>query len=396
MLKNIRIWQKLSLIAIVLIIPVVVLLFFLLTEQNKAIDFATRERQGVEYLSTLRQLLREVQEHRTYVSAVLGGDASYRNQVQTEQGEIDDAFKQLEVVDAKYNNIFETGNNVPVIKARWLDLKNRALLMSAQDSADAHTRIINNDIFPLIFQISNKSNLVLDPELDSYYSMDLVVNKVPDLSEILGQARAYGINAIARKSAGSDQRLLSTLVVRGRDGISDVNKRLQIVLQVNASLEPQVHPAIIDEVATTNQFLDIVERRIINAATIDISTADYLAVADKSVDATFKMFDVAAPALDGLLAARIQRNNQQRLFSLGVAALSLIAALVLVFAVARSITQPISQLSRVADRLSLGELDAQIEIDSKDEVGELAESISRMQVSLQAAIERLRARRANV
>jgi methyl-accepting chemotaxis protein len=325
----------------------------------------------------------------------LSGDASYRSKVQSEQNEIDDALKQLEVVDAKYNGLFETGNNVAVIKARWIDLKNRVLLMGGPDSADAHTRIINNDIFPLIFQISNKSNLVLDPELDSYYAMDLVVNQVPDLSEILGQARAYGLNAIARKSAGSDQRLLSTLVVRGREGISNLNKRLQIVLQVNASLEPQIRPAMIDEVATTNQFLDIVERRIINSSTIDIPSAEYLDAADKSVDATFRMFDVTAPALDALLAARIQRNNQQRLFSLGLAALSLIAALVLVFAVARSITQPISQLSRVADRLSLGELDARIEIDSQDEVGELAESISRMQVSLQAAIERLRSRRTN-
>jgi HAMP domain-containing protein len=38
-------------------------------------------------------------------------------------------------------------------------------------------------------------------------------------------------------------------------------------------------------------------------------------------------------------------------------------------------------------------LDAPIEINRKDEIGELAEAVSRMQASLQAAIERLRARR---
>lgn len=396
MLKNIRIWQKLSLIAIVLVIPVVVLLLFLLAEQNKAIDFATRERQGIEYVIVMRQLIREVQEHRTYSSAVLSGNASYRSQVLTEQDEIDDAFKKLEAVDAKYGSLFDTTNDLPVIKARWLDLKSRALTISAQDSADAHTRFINNDVFPLIFKISNKSGLVLDPDLDSYYTIDLMVNKVPDLTEILGQARAYGLNAIGRKSASGDQRLLSTLVVRGRDGIGEVNKRLNIVLQVNAFFEPQLRPAIVDDMATTNQFLDLVEGRIITPPSIDITPAEYLSVADKSLDATFKLFDVAAPALDGLLLARIQRANQQRFFSLGVAVLSLFAALVLVFSVARSITRPITQLSRVADRLSLGELDARIEIDSKDEVGELAESISRMQVSLQAAIERLRSRRASM
>lgn len=60
----------------------------------------------------------------------------------------------------------------------------------------------------------------------------------------------------------------------------------------------------------------------------------------------------------------------------------------------RTFTTPIIQLTKVADRISMGELDTQIDIKRNDEIGELAEAIIRMQASLQAAIERLRARRA--
>lgn len=70
-------------------------------------------------------------------------------------------------------------------------------------------------------------------------------------------------------------------------------------------------------------------------------------------------------------------------------------AIIIALFIARQITNPITQLTNVADRISLGELDATIDINRKDEIGELAEAISRMQASLQAAIERLRARRAN-
>ncbi len=59
----------------------------------------------------------------------------------------------------------------------------------------------------------------------------------------------------------------------------------------------------------------------------------------------------------------------------------------------RSITRPIVHLTKVADRISLGDLTAKIEIDRKDEIGELAEAVRRMQTSLQGAINRLRARR---
>lgn len=73
--------------------------------------------------------------------------------------------------------------------------------------------------------------------------------------------------------------------------------------------------------------------------------------------------------------------------------IALVAAFILALNLSRSITVPITNLSDVADRISLGELDAKIQVTSKDEIGELAEAVARMQASLQAAIERLRARR---
>lgn len=85
-------------------------------------------------------------------------------------------------------------------------------------------------------------------------------------------------------------------------------------------------------------------------------------------------------------------DNLVVLFVLVALAATLVVAVGVTF-LARSFTQPIVQLTQVADRISLGELDAKIEIDRRDEIGELAESVSRMQASLQAAIERLRARR---
>ena len=73
-------------------------------------------------------------------------------------------------------------------------------------------------------------------------------------------------------------------------------------------------------------------------------------------------------------------------------AFGLVAILAVLF-MARGITTPLMQLSDVADRISLGELNAKIQINRKDEIGNLAEALRRMQVSLQTAIERLRAKR---
>ncbi|MFW6297390.1 MAG: HAMP domain-containing protein [Desulfosalsimonas sp.] len=57
------------------------------------------------------------------------------------------------------------------------------------------------------------------------------------------------------------------------------------------------------------------------------------------------------------------------------------------------LSRSIQYLTEAADRISVGDLEAEIEIRSKDEIGSLADAISRMQDSLRFSIERLRRRR---
>jgi HAMP domain-containing protein len=60
---------------------------------------------------------------------------------------------------------------------------------------------------------------------------------------------------------------------------------------------------------------------------------------------------------------------------------------------AKTIVKPIMTLTDVAERMSLGDLNIQINIPSKDEIGLLALAIKRMQTSLRLAMERLRKKR---
>ena len=54
------------------------------------------------------------------------------------------------------------------------------------------------------------------------------------------------------------------------------------------------------------------------------------------------------------------------------------------------VTKKIKSLTEIAYRISVGELGAEIGIKSKDEIGDLADAISRMQDSIRLSIERLR------
>jgi len=71
----------------------------------------------------------------------------------------------------------------------------------------------------------------------------------------------------------------------------------------------------------------------------------------------------------------------------------IIVLLVRIYFYARSVIHPIRYLSEVADKISMGELNTPIQMKGQGEVGVLAESIERMQISVKAAIERLQKRK---
>ncbi len=87
----------------------------------------------------------------------------------------------------------------------------------------------------------------------------------------------------------------------------------------------------------------------------------------------------------------LQRADQALKMVVGVlAAVFLLIGATLNFMLWRLVIQPVTQLSKLADRVSMGELDGpEFEHRSKDEIGVLAESFGRMRKSLAHAMKML-------
>jgi HAMP domain-containing protein len=86
-------------------------------------------------------------------------------------------------------------------------------------------------------------------------------------------------------------------------------------------------------------------------------------------------------------------TEQARMVSLGILGGTMLIIFIFVSIFGHRLTSRIKNLTEVADRISVGDLDIDIDTSSRDEIGELAEAISRMQESIRLSIERLRRRR---
>ena len=93
------------------------------------------------------------------------------------------------------------------------------------------------------------------------------------------------------------------------------------------------------------------------------------------------------------LKEKFEKGAREQMIAIGIMAIvALLVATGAAILISRRVTQPLLHLAQVADRISMGDLAAKIEVKTKDEIGVLAEALHRMQISLKAAIERLRRR----
>ncbi len=110
------------------------------------------------------------------------------------------------------------------------------------------------------------------------------------------------------------------------------------------------------------------------------------------VAATTYLDEFYAP-INRLEAAANEQQHSIFLYILIVSVAFIIYMIVFSYIYAKSITKPILHLADVADRISVGDLDAEVDVKTSDEIMILAGAISRMQKSLKSAIVRLREKR---
>jgi predicted Zn finger-like uncharacterized protein len=110
------------------------------------------------------------------------------------------------------------------------------------------------------------------------------------------------------------------------------------------------------------------------------------------IAATTYIDEFTQPMLD--MKHQAQRISQEtRWINIMIVGGSLLIFGLIVVGYSYGLSGRIAALTTIADKISLGELDVEIETKTKDEIGDMAEAILRMKDSIEISMERLRRRR---
>jgi PAS domain S-box-containing protein len=384
LMNRLRYPQKFLLISLLFIIPLALVMALLIAEVNTRADFAQKELAGTEYLRGMRKLLEDTLHDQSIAHAYIDGDLALAAEFQRAQSQLDDDFAALGRIDSRLGASLNTTESFNALNADWRDLKSKLPLIRTRMSDDLHAGLIA-DIRGLIVLVGNTSNLILDPDLDSYYTMDAVLLKLPENQDLLARTRMLGQRIIRqREFIADDKAQLTILSGLLRSNISAIAQGMDVAFANNpaGNVQPALSATLQDIVTSNQTLLEQIDREMIYAPTIAIQPDTYRAASDVALQHSFTFWDHAADTLDVLLQARINDANQKKNLVLIVTTLVLALVLYLWIAFYVAVRQTVAGLDVAAQRMISGDMSQTLQLDSRDELGDVARSFNRVASAL--------------
>ena len=350
--------RKLALIYLLDLSAVIFISGILINEKYIAIDFSRKEMAGNQYIAVIRDALLPLTR-----TGAEGQGAAAAAAINRAENEFGGSMRSGELA-AEF--------------AALLQKPASAATAAADSLAPSPVFIAGRE---LLTRVGNQSNLILDPDLDSYYTMSLVILRFPELLEVIKSMRELALNLSVAEGAQRQRMQTQFLILEGRmdatmRGIgSDYTEAFEAskpLLRQHLSGSRTALGVAITQFRASTQALAGAEAN--PAGRQELLLRDAAAVS--SLQLAWKD---AEGELQRLIQLRVDGFFTRMWLHLGTAVLLLVMILGLVFFVARQIALPIRRLARVAQEVrETGDHSLRADWHSVDEIGRLVGAFNTM------------------
>lgn len=373
-IKNLKLRYKFLLVMGAIAIPLTLLSTLVLNAGKEGIEFAEKEAVGVEYIVPAQKILKTVAEHRALVAGQEFSTLGLKQQ------EVSAAISALDSVDEKYQGLLSIHDEWLDLKAQWQRVASVSRTSDTHASVNEHNHLINN-VAAFVEHIGDASNPILDPNLESYYLMDAIVITLPAAQREIETLRTMLLLQQQHGGFTAEQYLKKKVSLEKiQSGLVNSQRSLDIVVTENATLKAALEPNLQRFVRETGAYTDYVSQLSINASAADIEQA--LGLAGQALVAWDDLSDQVANELLSVLDQRASHLTTELLLEMGMVLICVLASLGCALWVIRSITAPMSTALMVFNRIETGDLSTPIDVNSRDETGQLLQGLKDMQSTL--------------
>ncbi|MGX1982269.1 methyl-accepting chemotaxis protein [Thermolongibacillus altinsuensis] len=378
--------KKFVLLLSIFIVALATIGLFYVRMLSEKENFVEKEKNGLAYTDGLLDLMYGLQKHREYTIVYLAGDSSVKGNVEEAQKMVQQSFKNVERIHAEYKEYFGIDKQWKSVLDDWQEIEKEWSTFTVSETIRRHHEIIYN-VSKMLTTLADRSNLALDDDIDNHYLAQLVVERIPNVTETIGETQAFASDLTQSKQLYDIQRAQLTYWTNALDtSIQALSRATAPLFLEQKSLRDKIQQY--QDIATTDMMgiASTLQREFLQAGTIVITPKQLY---EKTNGAHEQLHKLAAFSRD-LLNERISQTHASILAEkwLMITGISLVSALVIYLFVAFyvSVREQIVETERVTNEAANGNLTVQMSITSNDEFAHIAKSFNTLIASFGSII----------
>ncbi len=333
------------------------------------------------------------------------GISEGNQKINDQASKIDDEFKSLNDLSLETINDLSLGEKslaknlkqdlaIAKITNNWNLVKNttdKGLAAFAPKYSALKAQVLD-----FISYVGDKSSLILDPELDTYYLSDSVLAEIPATIDRIDNIYSNYIANISKNNIGAinkDHVSIDAYMLIQND-LSKIENDLTTCLREN----PNIHGVSPSLIPNTSKNFNIFKEDIQNlvdylnniVAGKDVTLSDFQEKLLATKNSIKTLFDKELIELDALFDRRKNDLNGFSILSITYVMISLIISIIVFVFILRSLTKPISELIIILQEIAQGSLDNGRSVKlHNDEIGEMYQSLQDTTENLKEVIDKI-------
>ncbi len=379
---------KFGLLGLLVFVAFASLMLTVVGQLQRTIERSAEELQATALARPVFRLVELTQQHRGLSAMQLGGNPAVTAKRAERESDVEAALAELS------GALLAARQQLPswqAIRQGWGEIRRDGLGWTQARNMRAHTELIQS-MLRFNTELADAYGLTFDPEAESYYLMAAALDEVPYLIERIGRLRGSASAALAHGSMGDEQRVGLILL---SEEIRGAMSAMQISLDKVIAQRPELRGTL--EAASTRLreqaagLDEVVQGMVQRGDFARVSSERFFAMASEAIGIGYQQIrETLLPSLDSLLNQRIAKAQRVLMLNVAVSLLALLLIGYLSAGAYFSVMTSVRRLREGSGRLAAGDLTARIELDTRDELRQVAASFNEMAAAMRGLIGSIR------
>lgn len=358
-------------------------MYELVKSVNDDVGFSSKELEGMEYLNPTFNLIQDLTKQSNLAWQAERGSSAARQSMSENLDSIRKTAKVLADVHERRGAELDDAESYKTLKSQLDSLSSN----SSVDNVNAALVAAQGMYAPVGFA----SNLILDPDADSYSIMDTTILQLPSFIDVLEQSRQLA-SVIAFNTQANSSQLVKLTQLRSQLEVKYgmISGDMSIINAHTSSptLKSDLSAPYSSFDAAVKQYFKLIDEEILaHPENVRVFPSQLDSTASTLQSASGKLYETEAKSFDELVKVRIDGKMPKLYRAIIIAVVLLLIIAYMMVGMYLSVNNAIQSLAATSQKLAEGDLTARLHLDTQDEMGALSGSINQIGTSFERLIQ---------